>query len=61
MHDERYIQQCAKDLIDQYGEEAELMAERKMLELMHKNDTQQATLRLSVMYEIHRSDSPRIH
>jgi hypothetical protein len=61
MHDERYIQQCAKDLIDQYGEEAELMAERKMLELMHKNDTQQASLWLAVMYEIHRSDSPRIH
>ena len=61
MHDERYIQQCAKDLIDEFGEEAEQMAERKMLELMQKNDTQQASLWLAVMYEIHRSDSQRIH
>ncbi|MBY0355667.1 MAG: hypothetical protein K2Q12_08065 [Rickettsiales bacterium] len=61
MHDERHIQQCAKDLIAEFGEEAETIARTKMQDLMQKNDTLEASLWLAVMYEIHRSDSQRIH
>ncbi len=61
MHDERYIQQCAKDLINEFGDEAERVAEQKMLALMQRNETKEAGLWLSVMYEIHRCESQSIH
>jgi histone H3/H4 len=61
MHDERYIQQCAKDLIAEFGEKALEIAERKMRELMEKNDVKEASLWLAVLYEIHRSDSQQVH
>ena len=61
MHDERYIQQCAKDLIAEFGSEAEEVAERKMRDLMQKNDVKEAGLWLAVLYEIHRCDSQQVH
>lgn len=61
MHDERYIQQCAKDLITEFGDEAEAVAEQKMRDLMQNHETVEASLWLAVMYEIHRSGSQQVH
>lgn len=61
MYDERYIHQCVKDLITEYGSKAEEVAEQKMRDLLEKNDVKEAGLWLAVLHEIHRSNSQQVH